>query len=127
MPLLDPDELVTPGSTAVARFGDPVQLDLGGQGIRSMSWWRGRYLIVAGEPAEGGVSHLYSWDGRGEPVRVEVDLSPYNPEGFFSPEDRDEIMLLSDDGAVLVGDVPCKETESPGQRRFRGVWVRLRS
>jgi hypothetical protein len=113
------------GSATAAELGDPILLDLGGQGIRSLSWWRGRYLIVAGDPAEGGVSWLYTWDGRGAPERVELDLSRHNPEGFFSPEDRDEIMLLSDDGSRLVDGVECKELTDPAQRRFRGLWVRL--
>jgi hypothetical protein len=101
-------------------------LDLGGQGVRSLSWWRGSYLIVAGDFASGGVSQLYAWDGRKAPVRIDLDLSGLNPEGFFSPEDRDEIMLLSDDGSVLVDGVECKELDDPARRSFRGRWVRLR-
>ena len=122
-PLQNPGELVDDPETATARFGDPILLDLGGQGIRSLSWWRGRYLIIAGEVDEGGVSRLFTWDGRGQPVPVDLDLAGYNPEGFFSPEDRDEILLLNDDGSLLIDDVECKEAE-PEARRFRGVWVR---
>jgi hypothetical protein len=124
VPLLNARELVG-GAAAAARFGDPMLLDLGGQGVRSLSWWRGSYLIVAGDFASGGVSTLYEWDGRGAPVRVDVDLAGLNPEGFFSPEDRDEIMLLSDDGSVLVDGVECKALEDPARRSFRGRWLRL--
>jgi hypothetical protein len=113
------------GAGVKARFGDPMLVDLGGQGVRSLSWWRGSYLIVAGDFASGGVSQLYAWDGRGAPVRLDLDLSGINPEGFFSPEDRDEIMLLSDDGSVLVDGVECKNLEDPSRRSFRGRWVRL--
>lgn len=123
-PLLNPGELVERPTSASARFGDPILVPLGGQGIRSLSWWRGSYLVVAGEPGEGGVSHLYRWDGRTAPARLDVDLAGYNPEGFFTPEDRDEILLLSDDGSVLVDGTPCKELAAPEQRSFRGVWLR---
>jgi hypothetical protein len=120
--LLNGRELVT-GAETHARFGDPVQIDLRGQGVRSLSWWRGRYLILAGDPGEGGVSRLYTWDGRGEPAPVDLDLSAYNPEGFFSPEDRDDILLLSDDGSRLVDGEPCKELEDATRKRFRAAWV----
>ena len=124
-PLLNPEELVAEGSSASARFGDPVLLDLGGQGIRALSWWRGRYLVVAGQTGEGGASHLFTWDGAGTPELVEVDLSAYNPEAFFSPEERDRILMLSDDGGVSIGGTPCKDVEDVNERRFRAVWVAL--
>ncbi|HUQ01832.1 MAG TPA: DUF3616 domain-containing protein [Kofleriaceae bacterium] len=123
-PLLNAGELVG-GGGAKARFGDPMLLDLGGQGIRSLSWWRGTYLIVAGDFASGGTSNLYQWDGEGAPRRIDVDLGGLNPEGFFSPEDRAEIMLLSDDGSVLVDGVECKALEDAARRSFRGRWLRL--
>ena len=124
--LLNPEELIAEGSSASARFGDPVLLDLGGQGIRALSWWRGRYLVVAGETGEGGASHLFTWDGAGAPELVELDLSAYNPEAFFSPEERDRILLLSDDGGVSVDGAPCKDAKDMEHRRFRAVWVALK-
>lgn len=47
-PLSNAAELVVEAG-ATARFGEPLLLDVGGQGIRSLSRWRGSYLIVAGE------------------------------------------------------------------------------
>jgi hypothetical protein len=120
--LLNVRALVT-GEETRARFGDPIHVDLRGQGVRSLSWWRGRYLILAGDPGEGGVSRLYTWDGRGQPALVDVDLAAYNPEGFFSPEDRDDVLLLSDDGSRLVDGEPCKELEDAAQKQFRAAWV----
>jgi hypothetical protein len=64
VPLWNPLEVTRGGR---ARLGEPMLLDLGGRGLRSLSTWRGRYLIVAGEPASGGPSTLYEWDGRGQP------------------------------------------------------------
>jgi hypothetical protein len=123
VPLLEPATLIA-GGGARARFGPVVELDLGGQGVRSLSWWRGRYLIIAGAPASGGRSRLYTWGGPGSPASpVNVDLSWLNPEGFFSPDGRDQILLLSDDGEVTIDGEACKKLDDPARKRFRAVWV----
>jgi hypothetical protein len=124
VPLLNPRETVR---GAAARLGQPLFLDLGGQGIRGLSWWRGRYLIIAGHHADGGQSRLYRWDGRASsPAPVaDADLGGLNPEGFFTPESRDEILLLSDDGGVDVGGTACKDLTDAAGKRFRGRWLRL--
>lgn len=110
-----------------ARLGAPVQLDLGGRGIRSLSSWRGRYLIVAGATGEGGTSRLFTWSGAPDdaPVADAVELAGLNPEAFATFEDRDEILLLSDDGTRPIDGVPCKKLKDPARKRFRGAWVRL--
>jgi hypothetical protein len=124
-PLLNP-ERVAGGERA--QLGDPVQLDLGGLGVRSLSRWRGRVLVVAGPPAGAGASRLFAWDGRGAPAPVpDVDLGGLNPEGFFSPEEREEILLLSDDGALEVDGEECKRLDDPARKRFRGRWIGLPS
>ncbi len=109
-----------------ARFGPPHLLDLAGLGVRALSWWRGSYLVVAGPGAPGPASRLYRWDGAGAPTQLsDVRFDALNPEGFFTPEARDTILVLSDDGTVLVDGVPCKELESPERKRFRGLWLEL--
>ncbi|MCE9670133.1 DUF3616 domain-containing protein [Myxococcus stipitatus] len=125
VPLHNPREMVLEG--ARASVGTPRLLDLGGQGIRSMSWWRGRYLLISGDAAGGTTSHLFTWKGGEDapvPVR-EVDLAGFNPEAFFTPESEAEILLLSDDGTVPLDGVACKKLGDPARKRFRGVWVRL--
>ena len=121
-PLLNPEGVV---EGERARLGDPVRLDLGGLGVRSLSRWRGRTLIVAGPVADEGASRLFAWDGRGAPVPLAIDFEGLNPEGFFSPEDRDEILVLSDDGTLEIDGEECKRLEDPARKRFRGRWVRL--
>jgi len=122
-PLLNPERLI---EGERARLGDPILLDLGELGIRTLSRWRGRTLIVAGSYSDGGDSRLYTWDGQGTPAAVSgLDLSGFNPEGFFSPEDRDEILLLSDDGSVEIDGEKCKRLEDRGRKRFRGRWISL--
>jgi hypothetical protein len=122
-PLLNPEGVI---AAERARLGDPIRLDLGGLGIRSLSRWRGRTLVAAGPPADAGTSRLFTWDGRGAPEPVAgLDLAGFNPEGFFSPEDRDEILLLSDDGTLEIEGEECKRLEDPARKRFRGRWIRL--
>jgi hypothetical protein len=122
-PLLNPEGVI---AGERARLGDPIRLDLGGLGIRSLSRWRGRTLVAAGPPADEGTSRLFTWDGRGAPVPVAgLDLAGFNPEGFFSPEDRDEILLLSDDGTLEIDGEECKRLDDPARKRFRGRWIRL--
>jgi hypothetical protein len=89
---------------AVSGITGPLQLNLNGQGIRSIEWCpqlgpggAGRYLIIGG-PANGGplekelfgeTYSLYSWDGSAGPNNVATpqklidDLRPYTirPEG----------------------------------------------
>jgi hypothetical protein len=125
VPLLNPAALVDAPDGGPARFGAPILLDLGQRGVRSLSWWRGRYLLIAGHHAEAGSSTLFTWDGRGAPAATAIDLSGYNPEGFFTPEDRDEILVVSDDGERLVDGTPCKKLKDPAQKQFRGVWLAL--
>lgn len=108
------------------RFGDPILLDLGGLGVRSLSWWRSRYLIIAGSFTAASPSHLYTWDGQGAPTRVpDIEFHDFNPEGFFTPEERDAILLLSDDGTVSIDGTECKRLADPARKRFRGMWVTL--
>ncbi|HYD50536.1 MAG TPA: DUF3616 domain-containing protein [Terriglobales bacterium] len=103
---------------------DVYRLDLGGRGVRALSWWRGRYLIAAGNPGDGGQSRLFTWrGGRAKPEAVEIDLAFLNPEGFFTPENRDEMMVLSDDGETVVGGTPCKYLQDPSRKTFRGAWL----
>jgi hypothetical protein len=123
VPILNPNELVD-GTASRAELGEPILLDLGGQGIRSLSWWRDRYLIAAGEAGDGGVTRILSWDG--DPTHAlavsPIRLAIYNTEGFFTPDGRDEIMVLSDDGGMDAGGVPCKKADV-SKKHFRGVWI----
>lgn len=121
--LLNPEEVIQ-GKTA--RFGDPLLLDLDGRGIRALSWWRGRYLIAAGSYAGDEPSALYTWDGVHPPQRVHLpNATITNPEAFFTPENREEIMFFNDQGARMVDGVECKKLKDSSQKTFTGVWFRL--
>jgi hypothetical protein len=124
VPLHNPEQLAE--GEGPARFGEPLTLDLGGLGVRALSYWRGRYLVAAGAFDSGRVSRLFSWDGRAQVSAVEaVDVRQYSPEAFFTPEGLDRVLLLSDDGSLSIEGKECKRLEHPEQKRFRGLWIRL--
>jgi hypothetical protein len=118
--LLNPFEVIA-GKKAI--FGDPVELNLGGYGIRSIEFRKNhQYLIVAGPYHEnkGSKDHkreesflyLYSEKpGNGiEIEKLQNKLDDFNVEAaFFFPGDDSNVQLLSDDGSI------CKE----GDERFR--------
>ena len=126
IPLLNPADLI---GGKPARFGNPLLLDLGGLGVRSMGWGNGRFLIIAGHYDNDGVSRLFEWAGPGslaKPIEG-VSFSGLNPEGiaFELEEGRHEFLVLSDDGTLKIGGIDCKKLQDPAQRRFRGYQLDL--
>ncbi len=120
--LQNPEQVIE-GKRAV--LGEPIRLDLGGLGVRSLSSWHKRYLIVAGHYENGARSRLYSWDGKDHVQPLDVAFPNFNPEGLFTPEGRDSILVLSDDGSTQVSGAECKRLKDPTQKRFRGAWIAL--
>lgn len=123
--LANPIEVVK--NAAAPRFDSVHQLDLGEKrGIRGLSEWHGRYLVIGGSAVHTTASRLYTWDGKStRPEPVAVDLSDYNPEAFFTPEERGLVMVISDDGGVDHAGTQCKHLNESAQKRFRGVWLAL--
>lgn len=123
LPLLNPKQVV---QQEAAKFGPPRLLDLGGYGIRSLSSWHGSYLVIAGAIGDGDGSRLYKWDGDKQLQHIAAaQFEGYNPEGFFTPEERSDIMVLSDDGARTINGERCKDLKDSDEKRFRGVWLAL--
>lgn len=89
-----------------AHFATPIELDLGGLGIRDIAWQKDdHYLIVAGpyHANEGRLEkhQLYLWDSTlGTLARQDhVNLENWNIEAaFFFPGQNDRVELLTDDG-----------------------------
>ena len=124
VPLLNPDRLI---EGERARFGTPVELDLGQRGIRSIERIGNSYLIVAGPPADTGSFALYRWTGvPGDPARQVpgADLGDLRPEALFAIPGSGHIQLLSDDGGIRIGGVECKKLPS-GRQQFRGLTVEV--
>lgn len=121
VPLLNPEQVMH-GSRA--QFGEPRLLDLGGLGVRAISHRSGRYLILAGPFDSAQGSRLYSWDG-GTELKLDTrdQLAGLNPEGFFTPENGTEVLVLSDDGSRPIDGTECKRLRDPAQKRFRARWI----
>ncbi len=127
VPLLNPDEMI---AGRRARLGDPIELDLGGQGIRDLSYVDGRYMIVAGDFDSHGRGKLYWWDGPGSlPERIEhTHLRYLHPEAvvFYPGKGARKFQVISDDGTHEIGGCACKALKDPSQRRFRSIWISSR-
>lgn len=111
-----------------ATLGDPVELDLGGLGIRSMEFIpeTGGYFIVAGSADGSRVFRLYSWNGAGAPsVISSISLGGIWPEAAIrlSGASKD-LLLLSDDGDLQTAGVACPDLDGARQR-FRALRVSL--
>ena len=126
VPLKNPAEVIDKAATPV--FGDPLALDLGERGIRSIEFVASRYLIVAGPFDNGKHSGkgfaLYTWSGKGTDSvkRVKkVDFDTMHPEALFAADGKNVIYLLSDDGSDI-----CKKGNVPLRKKsFRGVAMAL--
>jgi Protein of unknown function (DUF3616) len=126
VPLLNPAEMIEGRRAA---FGDPIRLNLGGLGVRSMGWGNGKYLIIAGHHDDDGISQLYEWAGPGAEPRVieDVTFTGSNPEGiaFETENGAHDVFVLSDDGTLKIDGVGCKKIPDPAKRRFRAYRLDL--
>lgn len=124
VPLLNPKEVIR---GARAKLGDPIELDLGGLGVRSIGFHQGRYVIIAGAFDETKKPQLFSWKGGKEPARsIEgVALKGLNPEGLAFRADDKQYLVLSDDGTTSIEGRDCKKLKDRSLKRFRGTWLSL--
>ena len=122
VPIANPREVVL--GTARAAIGSPVELDLGGRGIRSIERVAGAYLVVAGPPADDGDFALYRWSGAAgdAPQRIDVALGTLRPEALYAIPGTRRVQLLSDDGGIEIGGTACKDLPA-ARRSFRGLVI----
>ncbi|MBC7865316.1 MAG: T9SS type A sorting domain-containing protein [Bacteroidia bacterium] len=113
-------------------FGNPIELNLGGRGIRSIEKnANGQYLIVAGSYDNVHNAALFEWNGvpTSAPVLLAADLTSLNPEGivsFPSPfYNGSTVELMSDDGTqIWYGDgIENKLLPDMENKKFRTVKV----
>lgn len=121
VPLDNPEGVVT-GKRAMV--GTPIELDLGGRGIRSIELVGSSYLIVAGPVADEGTFAVYRWSGRSgdEPAPMGVDLQGLRPEALFAIPQTSNVQLLSDDGGLVVAGSRCNALPAARQR-FRSLTI----
>lgn len=121
--LLNPLEVL---SGQRAKWSSPLRLELQGLGVRSLSTWGRDLLIVAGPSGDGGPFRLFRYDRQHKLTMVSgLDLSGFGPEGLFTPEARDELLVLSDDGTRVMHGKACKKLRDNAMKSFRGVWLKL--
>ena len=131
------------GVPGAAVFGAPIELDLGGRGIRSIERnAAGQYLIVAGPvDAATGVApkdfRLFTWSGdpADPPVLHDANLTALASRGSFesivevpSPlQPFSQIQLLVDNGdTVWYNDgIIAKDLAEPAFQKFRSDLVTL--
>jgi hypothetical protein len=133
------------GTATQATFGAPIELELGGRGIRSIDKGTdGNYLIVAG-PA-GAASPdvdrnfaLFAWDGNpnSAPVELSNDLDKLREKTGGSFESTVEVagpvkagtqvQLLLDNGDTLWDGKTASKDLPPADQKFDGFVVRLGS
>lgn len=116
-----------------APLAPPIELDLGGRGIRAIKASPHGCLIVAGPFDDNGTFALFTWTGHPEdvPVQHEANLDGMRPEvivtmpeGALTPDT--EIQILSDNGTADWYETgqQSKEFVYPLQK-FRSDVVRL--
>lgn len=130
---------ISNGPPGSARFGPPIELNLGGRGIRSIECGPAGCLIVAGPPGQAEQIaprdfRLFTWSGQpgDRPQLRAADLRGLVPEAIvelppapWTPSTT--VQLLSDNGTtVWYGDnVEAKRLDEPAFKKFRSDWVAL--
>ncbi|MBP0437084.1 DUF4214 domain-containing protein [Tianweitania sediminis] len=143
VPLENYAELVN-GSETDATFGAPIELNLGGRGIRSIEKATdgSGYVIIAGSaaPSSGAVEHnfrLFTWDGTtgSQPVERDTDLDALlaqtggSFETLVSPasiKEGTQLLLLQDNGdTVWPGQTDGSKDLPASEQQFQGNVVTL--
>ncbi len=118
-------------SKTKGRFEGPFELDLGGLGIRSMSYVKGinGFLIIAGPKNGGGPFKLFKWSG---PQTSKIELvqsltggKGSSPEALVSYFDKDKVLILNDEGSKKYNGKKCKKS-SIDQQQFGGRWYSVK-
>ena len=126
VPLENPNDVIQGKDPA---FGKPIELALGGLGIRSMEYFPPlkKYLIIAGPYGPEADFHLYQWARSAEtPESISgIDFRDLRPEALIVyPDDTAGVQVLSADGTKDVDGTPCKRA-APEKRSFRSLWIPL--
>ncbi|MEH2347596.1 MAG: CARDB domain-containing protein [Nostoc sp.] len=121
------------GTQGSSQFGAPIELDLGGRGIREIRKnANNQYVIIAGPAGDAGTApndfRLYTWDGNpnSQPQLRAATFPPsFNPEGIITIPDNltntSQIQFVSDDGnSVLYNDgTAAKDLSENNFKKFR--------
>lgn len=129
-PILSFESWFGAGAAGSPTFGAPIELDLGGRGIRDLiRLSNGTYIIVAGNPGESINGALYKWTGKAgdAPIRVASPNSDsLNAEGAIAVNTNGQLSLsdlqvITDKGGDVLynDDVPAKDLGAGSYKKFR--------
>ncbi|MDO6430725.1 lamin tail domain-containing protein [Flavitalea sp. BT771] len=129
-PILSFEAWFSAGAAGSPAFGTPIELDLGGRGIRDLiRLSNGTYIILAGSPGESINGALYKWTGKASdaPIRVVSPNSDLlNAEGAMAVNTNGQLSLsdlqvITDKGGdVLYNDgVSAKDLGAGSYKKFR--------
>ena len=122
VPLMNASALLSGSQGKRAELGEPILLDLGNKGIRSIEYVENKqaYLILAGPRDDGTDFTLYLWSGRpddGKPSEVKgvaeiLKRIPetFRPEAMTVNKESNRVLLVSDDGGRKFGGEDCKSS-----------------
>jgi hypothetical protein len=116
--LVNPAQVIAGG---VARFGEVIQLDLGGLGVRGLAWSDAHQalLIIGGPQADVGAVRLFTWSGdpASTPVAVQDLVGPTGTaaEAVVPYPGTKDVQILFDAGGLLVNGTECKKLSPSAQ------------
>lgn len=120
LPLLNPADVI---EGLPPKFEPMIELDLGGRGVRDLANAGDKFLVIAGARDGRNEFALFHWDAKtNSPSQMESQLGILNPEAIFrfAEDPAGVYQILSDDGALKVGDKDCKKLKEPF-RKFRAA------
>lgn len=106
---------------ATAHFGQVIELDLGGLGVRGLTWSTalGQMLIIGGPIADSGAVQLFTWSGdpAAAPVLVQALPSPSltTAEAVVTYPGTSDVQILFDAGGQLINGTACKDVSASSQ------------
>jgi len=117
-----------------ARFGEPIELDLQGRGIRSFEGDTNGFLLITGPPgniptpAPPSDFKIYTWSGESadQPLQHDLDLTGLNPEAIIElpPHpwtESSQVQIMSDNGRTIFYDdgIPGKQLPDANFKKSR--------
>jgi autotransporter-associated beta strand protein len=144
IPVTNLTSLISGQAQGAATFGAPIELNLGGRGIREIRKnSANQYVIIAGPAGDAGASpndfRLFTWTGNASdaPVERNANLTALNASGSFesivevpaSLDNNTQLQLLVDNGdAVYYNDgTIAKELSQNNFKKFRSDIVTVGS
>jgi len=126
IPLLNPSGIIDEAESP--KFDRPMLWDLDSRGIRDMvySERHAATFILAGPKGDSGKFALYRWSGKidQQPVfaeKLDFGKPTWRPEALVEIPDSPELMILSDDGVLLIPVSGPEDCIEPQYYRYDGT------